>query len=76
MNTITPVAAEQIIEALVATYDIGNKDIRAKHLFRESLHNLVRLAKAELLLEMRKDVAKVTCPMRGVASSAFTTREQ
>lgn len=38
---------------------------REKHLFRESLHSLVRLAKAEQMLEMRSNVEKLT----GVPSS-------
>lgn len=74
MNTQTPVATEQIIEALVASHNFGNPDLRAKYLFKESLRNLVRLAKAEQLMEIRKDVARAVSPVQGVTSSAFTTR--
>ncbi len=74
MNTQKLVATEQIIEALVASHDFVNPDLRAKYLFRESLRNLVRLAKAEQLMEIRKDVARAVSPVHGIASSEFTTR--
>jgi len=50
--------SEQLIEQLIqATYgDQGSG--REKHVFREALHALVRLAKAEQMLELKKDVRK------------------
>ncbi|MBS1186802.1 MAG: hypothetical protein H6R04_820 [Burkholderiaceae bacterium] len=66
------ITTEQVIAAMVAASGVDSQDIRARHLFRESLRNLVRLAKAEQLLEMRADVAKVVAAPLGVASSVIT----
>ena len=66
---------EQAIAALIAASGIDGKDLRTRHLFRESLRNLVRLAKAEHLLEMRADVRRAIVPIEGVASSAFIGRQ-
>jgi hypothetical protein len=61
---------EQVIEELMAASFSGNTNIREKYFLRESLYNLVRLAKAEQLQEMRMDVAKVVCPV-STKSSIF-----
>ncbi|MBS1169834.1 MAG: hypothetical protein H6R01_752 [Burkholderiaceae bacterium] len=66
---------EQAIEALMAVSGINSQDNRAQYFLRESLRNLVRLAKAEQLMEMRADVARVVAPHHGVESSAFITRQ-
>ena len=75
MNITTSHATDQIIDALVAAYGINHEDLRARHTFTQSLHNLVRLAKAEQLLAMRTDVAKVHHPAHGKASGILTTRQ-
>lgn len=50
--------SEQLIEQLThATYGSQGSE-REKHVFREALHALVRLAKAEQMLELKKDVRK------------------
>lgn len=47
-------------------------DARAKYLFRESLYSLVRLAKAEQIMEIKSSVEKLT----GIsAASAYTLSE-
>jgi hypothetical protein len=52
--------------AMMLTATFGQAlNSREKHLFRESLHSLVRLAKAEQMLEIRNNVEKLT----GVISS-------
>ena len=40
---------------------------REKHLYRESLRNLVRLAQSELLVEMRRNVCRLTGFQSGAA---------
>lgn len=44
------------IESIVELYFSDQKDHRITYLFKESLFNLVRLAKAEQVLEMRQNV--------------------
>lgn len=53
---LTEKTIDELIDVTFAKY----ADPREKHFFRESLRNLVRLAKAEQLQEMRMDVVKVT----------------
>lgn len=51
---------ENAIEELVAA-SCGQLDSdRRRHVLREALLNLVRLAKAEQMLEIRQDVMKLT----------------
>lgn len=50
---------ETMIEDLVNS-TVGNKSLREKHLFREALRNLARLAKAEQMLEIKTSVKKLT----------------
>ena len=64
---------EQVIEELMATSFAGSTDIRERYFLKESLLNLVRLAKAEQTQEMRTDVARVVCP---VSQKAFTFAAQ
>jgi hypothetical protein len=65
---------EKTIDELIALTFAACTDPREKHYFRESLRNLVRLAKAEQMMEMRFDVAKVTCPVKK-RTSVFMTPE-
>lgn len=51
---------EKTIEDLITVALASNADARQKHFFRESLRNLVRLAKAEQMQELRMDVARAT----------------
>ena len=50
----------QTIEALVAASEEVAGDARRRHLLRESLRNLVRQAKAEQLLEVRRNAVRAT----------------
>lgn len=61
-------ATDKIIEEMTAANAVFLVDARQQHLFRESLRNLVRLAKAEQLQEMRLDVARVLSPANTPAS--------
>lgn len=49
-------SSTQVIEALTEANCVGYR-IQDRIIFAEALHALVRLAKAEQLLQMRKDVA-------------------
>ena len=51
---------EQTIDELIAATFTSHSTPQEKYFFRESLRNLVRLAKAEQLRDMRMDVTKVT----------------
>jgi hypothetical protein len=57
---------ETMIENLVQAVH-GDKTAREQFLLRESLRNLVRLAKAEQMLEIKSSVATLT---RGAAENA------
>jgi hypothetical protein len=57
---------EKIVEASIGTYPTA----REAYFMRESLRNLVRLANAELLFEMRRSVALAT----GTAKTAQRKR--
>lgn len=57
---------ETMIESLVQAVH-GDKSIREQFLLRESLRNLVRIAKMEHMLEIKASVAKLT---RGVTEHA------
>lgn len=57
---------EMMIENLVqAVY--GDKTVREQFLMREALRNLVRMARAEQMLEIKNSVAKLT---QGMAENA------
>ena len=59
MNTDT----DQLIADLVEAGFGKEAGLREKHILRESLYSLVRLAKAEQLLEMKTNVKKLTAPL-------------
>lgn len=63
------IATEQVIEELTASLN-PHSDIRQQYFLRESLRNLVRLAKAEQMQVLRHDTAKVLQPA-GEKSSIF-----
>lgn len=51
-------ATAKLIAELVATTPGAGQDARARHLLSQALHGLVRLARSEQLLEMRRDTAR------------------
>lgn len=53
-------SSEELIEELLTTTYDGHISTRQKHILREALRSLVRLAKAEQMLEIRTDVNKLT----------------
>lgn len=55
MESTVETVIEQIIEAAFA-----EKSAREKHLFRASLHNLVRLARTEQIMEIKSSVRALT----------------
>ena len=48
----------KLIAELVATTPGAVQDARTRHLLSQALHGLVRLARSEQLLEMRRDTAR------------------
>lgn len=50
-------ATDNIIEEIISNADGHEPDARRRHVFRQTLYGLVRLARAEQLLDMRSDVA-------------------
>lgn len=50
---------DSIIDDLVVTA-FGDRTLREQFLFRASLHNLVRLAQAEQMLDIRTSISKLT----------------
>jgi hypothetical protein len=53
-------STDTVIEEMVAAVYGNTVSERQKHLYRETLRALVRLAKAEQMKDMRRDVLKVT----------------
>jgi hypothetical protein len=56
----TQSSVEVVIEDLIVATLGESRTAREKHLFRQALHGLVRLAKAEQMLEIRSNVKKLT----------------
>jgi hypothetical protein len=53
-------ATEKVIDDLVAAAFDQNASGRERHIYREALRGLVRLARSEQMLEMRNNVDKLT----------------
>jgi hypothetical protein len=53
----SPRCSDDVIEALVLVACGETASVQAKHIYRESLRNLVRLAKAERTQEMKLDAS-------------------
>ena len=62
---------ERIIEDMVRASCKNNADVRVRHIMRESLRNLVRLAKAEQLLEIRRNSVKLAPARAGTGRSSL-----
>jgi hypothetical protein len=69
-----PTTETVIADLLESTYGMG-LDARAKYLFRESLYSLVRLAKAEQIMEIKQSVEKLTGIGATVGSYVFSEDE-
>lgn len=52
--------SDQVIEDLIAATLGPDASAREKHMYRESLRGLVRLAKAEQVLEIKESVQRLT----------------
>jgi len=50
-------ATDNVIEEIISQADGHEPDARKRHVFRQTLYGLVRLARAEQLLDMRRDAA-------------------
>lgn len=50
---------DQVIDALVASLN-ENANARQVHIYRENLRSLVRLAKAEQIVDIKENVKKLT----------------
>ncbi|MES2257361.1 MAG: hypothetical protein V4724_02525 [Pseudomonadota bacterium] len=62
---------EHVIEELIAVTCVCHAGERERHVFAQALHGLVRLAKAEQLVEMRLDTERVG----GALASASRRRQ-
>ncbi len=51
---------QEMVETLTNVYCAENADLRQRHLFEQTLHALVRLAKSEQILEIKASVKKLT----------------
>lgn len=51
---------DDVIENLITATLSEDVDMRQRHLFRENLRNLVRLAKAEQVAEIKANVRRLT----------------
>lgn len=54
---------EDVIENLIAATLSAEAGVRERHLFRENLRNLVRLAKSEQVMEIKASVRKLTASL-------------
>ncbi|RJX32998.1 MAG: hypothetical protein C4516_02835 [Oxalobacter sp.] len=59
---------EKTIDELIAVSFAKFSDPREKYYFRESMRNLVRLAKAEKMREIRMDATRAMAPATGKIS--------
>jgi hypothetical protein len=67
-NMKTKIGTDKVVaEMMNASYAKG-MSAREKHLFKETLHSLVRLAKSEQLMEMRMNVKRLTTPVAASGS--------
>ena len=57
---VTQYSTDTVIEEMVAATYGDTVSARQKHMYREALRALVRLAKAEQMRDMRMDVRKLT----------------
>jgi hypothetical protein len=57
----------EAIAALINTRGGEALSARERYIFREALHALVRLAKSELMMEMKTNVKKLTAPAHAQA---------
>lgn len=60
-----------MIEELISSTYGERADARTRHLFSHALHGLVRLAKAEQMREIRRDIARATSE-----ATAVTARDE
>lgn len=63
---------DKVIEDLVAATCGLQSGVRQRHVYAQALHGLVRLAKAEQLLEMRLDSERATGSMASVSRKRQT----
>jgi len=68
-------SVDAIIEELVNSVQAG-KSAREQFLFRQSLHNLVRLARSELLLEIRRNAERLTQGLGQERAEYLVTRPE
>lgn len=54
---------DTVIENLIDASLSGDADVRARHVMREALRGLVRLAKSEQMLEIKTNVTRLIGPI-------------
>jgi hypothetical protein len=60
MMTIPLLSSDDVIEIMIDTVFEEAKSLQYRDKYREALHSLVRLARAEQLLEMQRDFVRMT----------------
>ena len=63
-------STEDAVAGFLNAESVRTLSTRERHIYREALHALVRLAKSELLLEMKSNVNRLT------AGPVFRAREK
>jgi hypothetical protein len=56
----TRLSTEEAVAGLLNAHHADALSARERHVYREALHALVRLAKSELMVEMKANVKKLT----------------
>ena len=56
-------STDHLIRELVTNLLPTTSSVREKHLLREALNSLVRLAKSEQILEMKSNIRRLTGPL-------------
>jgi|GEM_PF-1612013 len=67
---------EQMIAAMLNAAYGEHGNVREKHVFRETLRTLVRLAKAEQLFEIKMSVKKLTSPVPQAGKSKYKVNQE
>lgn len=70
----TAAATETAIEHLVVAACGEQASARKKHVYREALRGLVRLAKSECMFEMKTDVGRLTGTFATAANEGSAAR--
>jgi len=63
-----------IVQSLIDAFAAQNSGLRQQHVYAQTLHALVRLAKSEQVMEIKANVRKLTGPMPVARSKPATSK--